>query len=95
MQGGHLEMTLKARETRRLRLVEYRDFVADPLAAAQRICKQLDLELTPAAEAGMRQWMEDRPKDRHGAHRYTAEEFGLTTDEIRERMAGYIDHYGI
>lgn len=75
--------------------VDYREFVADPLAAAQRIYKQLDLELTPAAEAGMRQWMAERPKDKHGTHRYTAEEFGLSTDQIRERMAGYIDHYGI
>jgi len=52
-------------------------------------------ELDPAAEAAMRQWQRDRPKDKHGTHRYAAEDFGLTTTAIRDRMAGYIEHYGL
>ncbi|MBW8825841.1 MAG: sulfotransferase [Acidobacteria bacterium] len=95
LAAERMDVARAGRPDRQFCDVDYRDFVADPLAAAHGIYKQLDLELTPAAEAAMRQWMDDRPKDKHGAHRYTAEEFGLSTGEIRERMAGYIDRYGI
>ena len=43
----------------------------------------------------MRRWMVERPKDRLGSHRYQAEDFGLTVEQIRERLAGYIELYNI
>ncbi len=75
--------------------VDYRAFVADPVAAVRQIYGSLSRVLTPEAEAAMRQWVIDRPKDKHGAHRYEAEDFGLTKAAVRDRMADYIEHYGI
>lgn len=55
----------------------------------------LGYELDPVAEAAMRRWQLDRPKDKQGTHRYAAEDFGLSTTAIRDRMAGYIGRYGL
>jgi len=75
--------------------VDYRAFVADPVAAVREVYASLSRPLAPEAERAMRQWMRERPKDKHGVHRYQAADFGLTDTEIRDRMAAYIEHYGI
>src|SRR5205823_8751853 len=75
--------------------VDYRAFTADPLSTAAEIYGALGWPLSGEAAAAMRRWVVDRPKDRLGTHRYRAEDFGLTEGQIRERMAGYIERYGI
>lgn len=75
--------------------VDYRRFVADPLAEVERIYDYFGLELSADGRDAMHRWHTERPKDRHGEHRYTAEEFGLTDDEIRERFAAYRTRYGL
>jgi hypothetical protein len=74
--------------------VDYRDFVRDPLAVGRNVYAALGIDFTDDVEAAMRRWSEERPRDRFGAHRYQAEDFGLSDDGIRERMQGYIDRYG-
>ena len=74
--------------------VDYRRFVRDPIGTVADIYQTLERAFTGDAEAAMHQWMSERPKDRHGAHRYSAHDFGLTDSGIRERMAGYVDRYG-
>ncbi len=53
----------------------------------QRIYNFSGIEFTPAAESAMNQWLTHSEKEnRHGAHRYLLEEFGLTTSEVDARM---------
>jgi hypothetical protein len=74
--------------------VDYRDFVRDALAVGRNVYGALGIDFTPDVETAMRQWSEGRPKDRFGAHRYRAEDFGLSDAGIRERMHAYVDRYG-
>lgn len=73
--------------------VAYPRFVADGIGTVRAIYEQLGRELTADAEAAMTSWAQARPKDQHGAHRYAAEDFGLTTEMISDRMAEYIETY--
>jgi hypothetical protein len=75
--------------------VDYRQFVRDPLGVGRELYEALQLELTDETVRAMRQWNDDRPKDRFGAHRYQASDFGLSDGMIRERMQGYVDRYAI
>jgi hypothetical protein len=75
--------------------VDYRDLVRDPLEVGGRLYDALGIELTDDAALSMRRWSEERPKDRHGTHRYAAEDFGLSAGQIRERMQGYVERYGL
>jgi hypothetical protein len=43
--------------------------------------------------------MEDRvaarPEWRHGAHTYSAADFGLAEEEIREQFGSYVEDFGL
>lgn len=69
----------------------FSDFVADQFKVVSDIYKALELEMTEAAAARMREFIADNPKGKHGLHTYTPEEYGLVPEEIRERFGDYID----
>lgn len=75
--------------------VDHRDFAASPHEVMQRIYNYFDLVLSAEVEARMREHVARRPREEHGRHRYSAEEFGLTAGMVRERLGGYIDRYGL
>jgi hypothetical protein len=74
--------------------VYYEDFVTDPLDAVQRTYSALGLPLSEAALTRMREHAARSPRNRHGEHRYSLEQFGLTRDVVRERFARYSAHFG-
>jgi hypothetical protein len=75
--------------------VRYEDTVADPLGTTRRIYEHFDLELTPVAEQGVRDYLSANPRDKHGAHRYTLKEFGLDPDEVDAAFADYRERFGV
>ena len=48
----------------------------------------------PTAERAMRAFLAANPKDKHGAHRYSLEQFGLDADEQDRRFAAYRARFG-
>lgn len=75
--------------------IHYHELVRDPLATIQRIYRHFDLPFTPRAEAAMRAHLADNPKDKHGAHRYTLEAFGLDAETLSDRFKGYREFFAI
>lgn len=71
----------------------YEDVQRRPVEEAKRVYAALGLAFGPAEEATMREWLEQNARDRHPAHHYTAEEFGLTRDGLERDFAFYIDAY--
>jgi hypothetical protein len=74
--------------------VEFRELVADPLAAVRRIYRAADFELRPDAEAAMRAWLAANPRGKHGGHSYRLEDFGLDPAERRRALAFYTSRFG-
>ena len=66
--------------------IQYADLVADPIATVQRIYDHHGYDFTEAFEVAMRQWLDDNRQHKHGAHRYTLEEYGLNEDAVREDL---------
>jgi hypothetical protein len=75
--------------------VHYRDTVEDPVGTVHRIYEQFDLPLTADVEAGVRRYLNDNPRDKHGTHRYTLGDFGLSAGEVNEAFAGYRARFGV
>lgn len=75
--------------------VHHHEFLADSIGTARRVYEFLDLELTPAVEQSMRDWHAANRTGAHGAHRYTAEQFGLRTAQIRSDYDFYIRHFDV
>ena len=67
--------------------VEYDDLVRDPAAMAMSIYERLGYSTDAALKARMTQWLTDHPSDKHGKHNYALEDFGLTPEIIRQRLA--------
>lgn len=87
-------MEVVHRNSERVLEVFEHQLVADPLTLAARIYDFAGQPLSQASEAAMAAWIGRNPKGRHGAHRYTAEEFGVTSDELAEQFSAYRRHYG-
>ncbi len=75
--------------------IHYHDLIRDPMAAVRRIYSSFEMALTEAAETRMRQFLEQNPKDKHGAHRYTLSSFGLEYDDLIRRFKAYREHFGV
>ncbi len=73
--------------------LDFREIDADPFGAVQRIYAHFGFELSPEAESAMRQHCHANPRGKHGAHAYSAEEFGLDGARIRERFADYLEAF--
>ncbi len=73
--------------------VQMEDFVADPIGVIRAIYRRFDLTLQPEVEAAMKQWLDQHAQAKPGFHRYRAEDFGLTEDDIRRQYADYIERY--
>jgi hypothetical protein len=75
--------------------VRYADLVADPLAVVRRIHTHLDEPLSAASEQRMRRWMAGNPQGKHGAHRYSLEQFGLDRAAVERVSAPYRERFDI
>ena len=40
-------------------------------------------------------WLDENPKEKHGIHRYSLEQFGLTPDSVTKHFAAYCREFGI
>lgn len=72
--------------------VGHRSFLEDPLGTVKHIYEHFGLPYTDEFDARARTWVET-PSQHAGAHRYTAEEFGLDKDLLSEEFADYRDRF--
>ena len=88
---------LKARDAARgSRFVDvpYSELVGDPLATVRRLYAALGEEVGDDVGAAMAAWVAGNPQHKHGRHRYTLEQFGLSAAEVAERFAAYNSRFG-
>lgn len=76
--------------------VRHTEFVEQPLVVLERLYDWLGMPLTEETRSAFEAWREEHASGAHGTHRYTAEEFGLRAEEIREEYdyylgAGFLD----
>ncbi len=93
-----LERALAARDRldpRRFLDVDYRAFVADPLGTARGVYGHFGLERTPDVEAALAAWAREHTQGKHGAHRYSLDEYGLSGEAVRERLGFYLERFDV
>jgi hypothetical protein len=76
--------------------VHYHDLMRDPQATVARIYHEASGQELPESMPGaIARYMAESPKGKHGRHSYSAEEFGLQDEEIRERFSAYVEEYDV
>jgi hypothetical protein len=66
----------------------------DPIGVVERIYAFAGLDLADDVRTAMTMWSNQNQAGSRGEHQYTAEEFGLTAEEIRASFSEYRDTFG-
>ena len=72
--------------------VDYDDLVADPLDVVERLYHHIGMEPGDGVLSRMQRYLQARPKDRFGKHRYSLQQFELDAEQIRRDYQG-LDRY--
>lgn len=75
--------------------VRLRETVADPVDVVRRMYAHFDFALDDEVEERMQRFVRDNPRDKHGSHTYTPEDFGI--DPVRDRapFEEYTAYFGL
>ena len=75
--------------------LSYEDIEARPLEAVEQVYDFLGWTLSDEARTRMQAFLDANPKNKHGAHRYTLEQFGLDATREQARFAAYCERFDI
>ena len=75
--------------------LHFSDLMRDPVAAIEEAYASMDRPFLPEHAEAIHRYVAARPKDRHGKHRYSAQQWGLDPGELRAATRRYTDHYEI
>jgi hypothetical protein len=93
-----IEQAMSARaqaDPKRVFDVRYPDLVADPVGVIRGIYEYFGYPFSNAFEAGILEWLEENPKGKHGVHRYSLDQFGLTPHGVDSFFAEYCEAFGL
>ncbi len=69
--------------------VRFADLVGREIEQVRRIYDHFGMQLRPEAEARMRRFLAENPRDKHGTHRYSLGFAGLDAERLRPGFADY------
>ncbi|MEN8182021.1 MAG: sulfotransferase [Myxococcota bacterium] len=75
--------------------VDYRRFLAAPLEAVEEIYGSFGLPLDAQTRTAMARHLSENPQGKHGAHRYSLEEYGLSPSAVGKRLRDYIERFDL
>jgi hypothetical protein len=75
--------------------VRFSDLMDDPVSAIRDAYAEIGRELTTDHAEAVPAYLAAKPRAKHGAHRYTAEEWGFDPAVLRAEMATYLDTFGV
>jgi len=73
--------------------VHFKAMLSQPLVEARRVLGELGLAVGPADDAAFEAYLERNRQEKHGAHSYTAEDFGLSEEQLARDFAPYVEAY--
>jgi hypothetical protein len=72
--------------------IQYDRLVADPFGTVQGIYNHFKMPFTTEFEVAMARYLAENPKGKHGGHKYSSADFGMTDEGIRERIGAVYNH---
>lgn len=75
--------------------IAYDDIEQRPIESIERIYEFLGWPLTDVARNAMTAFLNANPKNKHGVHRYSLAEYGLSRDVEMARYADYCQRFDI
>lgn len=69
--------------------LSYKRLVADPIAAVESICHRFGYEFSDEYQQRCQRYLAVNPQHKHGVHKYSLADFGLTADTVNQHFAAY------
>jgi hypothetical protein len=88
-------VSVRDRASPRVIDVHYHELMDDPVGTVASVLEFAGAPFTARSRAAVAAFLGAHPKGRHGEHRYSAEQFGLSTTRLRERFSWYIERFGV
>jgi hypothetical protein len=75
--------------------VHHRQLLRDPMGTVRQVYEFLELDLEPSVAQTIGDWQQANRSGTHGTHEYTAEQFGLSAEQIRSDYDFYLRHFDV
>ncbi|HKH05259.1 MAG TPA: sulfotransferase [Acidimicrobiales bacterium] len=75
--------------------VRFHELMDDPVAAIAGAYEGIGREMTDEHRAAVIRYLDGKPRGKHGAHRYTAADWGFDADVLRAELAPYMSRFGV
>jgi len=82
-------------DPRRVLDIHYRDLIKDPVGVVRQIYDCFGYSFDGRFEARIVAWLDENPREKHGIHRYSLEQFGLTAEKVDRFFSDYREAFGI
>ena len=75
--------------------VRFDDLMADPVTAIAAAYASIGRHMSDEHRAAVVRYLDAKPRGKHGAHRYTAADWGFDADALRRDLAPYMQRFGV
>lgn len=75
--------------------VRFADIIDDPVRVIEQVYRHFGFDFTQEFERRMRRYLDSRPRDKHGTHRYALEQFGLSRQTHGPLFRDYCERFGL
>ena len=75
--------------------IHFKDIISDPITVIENLYAHFDFDFTETARTAMEDYLESRPRDKHGEHQYSLEKFGLSKQQHAPLFVEYCKRFGL
>jgi len=69
--------------------LRFDDLIKDPVEAVHKVYERYNYDWTPDVEKAIRAKYADMPRNKHGEHKYTLAQYGITPETLESKLAPY------
>lgn len=73
--------------------IQFEDMLKRPLAVIESLYRYFDFEFSPQLKSRMQTYLDNRPRDKHGQHVYSAADYGLDPENDSALFKDYLARY--
>jgi hypothetical protein len=74
--------------------VQFSDIISDPIAIIEKLYHHFGFYFSAEARQAMQDYLDNRPRDKHGRHQYTLKDFGLSREKHGSLFSDYNQGFG-
>jgi hypothetical protein len=92
---GMQQRAAMADEDSRIFDVQFNDIITDPIKVIENLYGHFGFDFSATVREAMQDYLNNRPRDKHGEHHYTLEQFGLSQQQHGALFADYCRRFHV